>query len=232
MSIMKRSPYQELIDEILRTGERRVVGMKRIPVPIEISMDDRGHFIGVPLFHCDAVNNPDRFKKVVRDVMINLKINPNFLLPNETKNISMEFHEIGKRVSISIYKSSVMLTSGIEELNAIREIPHILACASLYACIYYWKNPTMLEVTQDGTYYFAFGFKFISPYVLISELPLLEKMEKKDENGHSTELFSLRIVSEQSDASNMQVEDFWMDPLWCWNVNSFKCGPLLWFRIF
>jgi hypothetical protein len=45
-------------------------------------------------------------------------------------------------------------------------------------------------------------------------------------------LFSLRIVSEQSDASNMQVEDFWMDPLWCWNVNSFKSGPLLWFRIF
>ena len=120
---------------------------------------------------------------------------------------------MGKRVSISIYKSSVMLTSGIEEMNAVREIPHILACAALYSCIYYWMNPQMLEVAEDGTYYFAFGFKFLSPYVLNSELPLLEKIEKTDAKGRPEELFELRIVADQENPSNLSVEDFWMDPM-------------------
>lgn len=209
---MERFPYAELINGLLRSGERRIVGTDKLPDPIEISIDGKGQFIGVPFFHCDSVNNPDGFEKVVRDVMINLKINPNFLVPSESKTISFEFHEMGKRVTISIHKSSVMLTSGIEEINAITEIPHILACASLFSCIYFWKNPGMLEVTEDGMYYYAFGFKFLSPYVLISQLPLLRKMEKTDEKGYSEELFTLRIASEMEDASNLKVEDFWMDP--------------------
>jgi len=216
---MKRFPYAELINDLLRTGERRIVGTNKLPDPIEISIDGKGLFIGVPFFHCDYVNNPEGFEKVVRDVMINLKINPNFLVPSESKTITLEFHEMGKRVSISIHKSSIMLTSGIEEINAVTEIPHMLACASLFSCIYYWKNPQMLEVTEDGAYYYAFGFKFLSPYVLISQLPLLRKMEKVDENGHSEELFSLRIASETEDASNLKVEDFWMDPMWCCTPN-------------
>ena len=210
---MERFPYAELINGLLRSGERRIVGTDKLPDPIEISIDGKGQFIGVPFFHCDSVNNPDGFEKVVRDVMINLKINPNFLVPSESKTISFEFHEMGKRVTISIHKSSVMLTSGIEEINAITEIPHILACASLFSCIYFWKNPGMLEVTEDGMYYYAFGFKFLSPYVLISQLPLLRKMEKTDEKGYSEELFTLRIASEMEDASNLKVEDFWMDPV-------------------
>ena len=224
---MERFPYAELINELLRTGERRIVGTEKLPDPIEISIDGKGQFIGVPFFHCDSVNNPDGFEKVVRDVMINLKINPNFLVPSESKTISFEFHEMGKRVTISIHKSSVMLTSGIEEINAITEVPHILACASLFSCIYFWKNPEMLEVTEDGMYYYAFGFKFLSPYVLISQLPLLRKMEKTDERGHSDELFTLRIASEMEDASNLKVEDFWMDPVRCWTQLNHKIWSLL-----
>ena len=223
---MERFPYAELINDILRTGERRVVGSKRIPVPIEITFDGKGHFIGVPLFHCDGVNNKEKFEKVVRDLTINLKINPGFLVPNESKNISLEFHEMGKRISISIYKSSVMLTSGIEEMNAVREIPHILACAALYSCIYYWMNPQMLEVAEDGTYYFAFGFKFLSPYVLNSELPLLEKIEKTDVKGRPEELFELRIVADQENPSNLTVEDFWMDPMW-YRTIKIKAGVFI-----
>lgn len=224
---MERFPYAELINELLRTGERRIVGTEKLPDPIEISIDGKGQFIGIPFFHCDSVNNPDGFEKVVRDVMINLKINPNFLVPSESKTISLEFHEMGKRVTISIHKSSVMLTSGIEEINAITEVPHILACASLFSCIYFWKNPEMLEVTEDGMYYYAFGFKFLSPYVLISQLPLLRKMEKTDERGHSDELFTLRIASEMEDASNLKVEDFWMDPVRCWTQLNHKIWSLL-----
>lgn len=211
---MERFPYSEFINDILRSGERRIVGLKSIPEPIEIEIDGKGRFIGVPLFHCDNITNPECFKKVVRDVMINLKINPSFLTPSETKTMSFEFHEIGKSVSITIHKSSVMLTSGIEEINAIKEVPYILACASLFTCIYFWKNPQMLEVAEDGSYYYAFGFRFISPYVLISELPLLEKMEKVDGKKRAEELFTLRIASEREDASNLTVEDFWMDPMW------------------
>ena len=210
---MEKFPYSELINDILRSGERRIVGMRKIPEPIEIEIDGKGRFIGVPLFHYDSVYNPERFEKVVRDVMINLKINPSFLTPSETKTMNFEFHEIGKSVSITIHKSSVMLTSGIEEINAIKEVPYILACASLFTCIYFWKNPQMLEVSEDGSYYYAFGFRFISPYVLISELPLLKKMEKVDDEKRAEELFILRIVSEPEDASNLTAKDFWMDPM-------------------
>ena len=210
---MERFPYSELINDILRSGERRIVGMRKIPEPIEIEIDGKGRFIGVPLFHYDSVYNPEHFEKVVRDVMINLKINPSFLTPSETKTMNFEFHEIGKSVSITIHKSSVMLTSGIEEINAIKEVPYILACASLFTCIYFWKNPQMLEVSEDGSYYYAFGFRFISPYVLISELPLLKKMEKVDDEKRAEELFILRIVSEPEDASNLTAKDFWMDPM-------------------
>lgn len=210
---MERFPYSELINDILRSGERRIVGMRKIPEPIEIEIDGKGRFIGVPLFHYDSVYSPERFEKVVRDVMINLKINPSFLTPSETKTMNFEFHEIGKSVSITIHKSSVMLTSGIEEINAIKEVPYILACASLFTCIYFWKNPQMLEVSEDGSYYYAFGFRFISPYVLISELPLLKKMEKVDDEKRAEELFILRIVSEPEDASNLTAKDFWMDPM-------------------
>jgi hypothetical protein len=210
----QKFPYSEFINDILRRGERRIVGIESKMTPIEITFDGKGYFTGVPMFHCDGVTNPEQFAKVVRDVMINLKINPSMLIPADLKTISFESHEIGKRVSIAIHKSSAMLTSGIEEINAIREIPYILACASLFLAIYFWKNPQMLEVTEEGTCCYAFGFRFVSPYLLNSELPLLEKMEKS-ENGFEkvSELFRLRIVSELEDVSNLSVEDFWMEPI-------------------
>jgi uncharacterized protein YuzE len=210
----KKFPYSEFINDILRSGERRIVGLKNVSEPIEITIDEKGTYVGVPFFHCDAISNSKQFEKVVRDVMINLKINPSILTANEMKTISFESHEIGKRASIVIHKSSVMLTSGIEEINAITEIPYLLACVSLLSAIYFWKNPQMLEATEDGTHCYAFGFRFISPYILTSQLPLLEKMEKQENNSEkASELFTLRIVSEVEDASNLSVEDFWMDPI-------------------
>lgn len=223
---MEKFPYSELINNILRSGERRVVGLKEIPAPIEVMIDGKGNFIGIPLFHCDAASNPEQFAKIVRDVTINLKINPSILVPNEVKTIAFESHEIGKRVSIAIHKSSVILTSGIEEINAITEVPYVLACASLLIAIYFWKNPQMLEVTEDGSYYYAFSFRFISPYVLISELPLLEKMEKKENSlEKAAELFTLRIVSEIEDASNLTPQDFWMDPMEWYSTNIKNLEP-------
>ena len=210
----KKFPYSEFINGVLRTGERRIVGVKNVSEPIEITIDEKGTFIGVPLFHCDAISNSEQFEKVVRDVMINLKINPSILVPGDLKTISFESHEISKRASVVIQKSSVMLTSGIEEINAITEIPYLLACVSLLAAIYFWKNPQMLEVTENGARCYAFGFHFISPYILTSQLPLLEKMENQDDdNKKASELFIFRIVSEVEDASNLSVNDFWMDPI-------------------
>ena len=216
-----KSPYSELINDILRFGERRIFGMNDAPAPIEVTVDEHGRFIGAPLFYYDGVNNPEGFKQVVQDVMINLKINPNFLNPCDSKIISFEFHKIGKRVSITFHKGSVMLTSGIEEVNAITEVPYILACASLFACIYYWKTPQMLELTDNGQYVYAFGFKFVSPYIRIPDLPLLEKMEKTDVEGEKAdELFILRIASEREDASNFTVDDFWIDKMENWKISK------------
>ncbi|MBQ9553944.1 hypothetical protein IJU97_03150 [bacterium] len=199
-------PYLKFIENILHNGERRIVGKVEDFVESEIGIDEFGKFHKVPFLH-GYLSEDSSIESLVKDISLNMKINPSYIIgagKNETKNITFSFYEKGRKVSLSFYGSSVCLFSGIDEINAITEIPHILATTVLFSCLYYWKNPEMCREQQEKKV-FNFSFKFTAPYIRSSEIPLLKK--KKDANGLST----LRIVYEGDDVSNISEKDFWID---------------------